>query len=99
MTIKGLEKAKARGVKLGANGHKLAKANRKAANDTAAALAPIVEKIRAKGHETVKEITAELNRREIPTARGGQWHPTSVQRLLSRQNVQGHLPAEGEPTK
>jgi DNA invertase Pin-like site-specific DNA recombinase len=76
--------AKARGVKLGANGHKLAAVNRKAANDTAATLSPVVEKIRRAGHETVKEITAELNRREVPTARGGQWHPTSTQRLLKR---------------
>jgi len=79
-----LAAAKARGVKLGANGHKLAEANKEAANDTAAALAPVVNQIRAKGHETVKDITAELNRREIPTARGGKWHPTSTQRLLKR---------------
>lgn len=79
-----LAAAKARGVKLGANGHKLAEANKEAANDTAAALAPVVDKIRKAGHETVKDITAELNRREIPTARGGKWHPTSTQRLLKR---------------
>jgi hypothetical protein len=94
MTRKGLEKAKSRGVKLGANGAKLAEATKEAANDTAAALAPIVEKIRKAGHETVKDITAELNRREIPTARGGKWHPTSVQRLLSRQNALDHPPTE-----
>lgn len=79
-----LAAAKARGVKLGANGSKLAEANREAANDTAAALAPVVEEIRAKGHETVKAIASELNRREIPTPRGGKWHPTSTQRLLKR---------------
>lgn len=79
-----LAAAKARGVELGANGKRLAEANREAANTRAQDLAPVLEEIRAKGHETVKEITAELNRREIPTARGGQWHPTSTQRLLQR---------------
>jgi len=79
-----LAAAKARGVKLGANGAKLAEANRNAANSFAQDLAPVVEKIRSAGHATVKEIAAELNRREIPTARGGKWHPTSTQRLLKR---------------
>ena len=86
MTRKGIRDAKARGVKMGANGKRLAEANKEAANNRAQDLAPVLDKIRAKGHETVKEITAELNRREIPAARGGKWHPTSVQRLLYRQN-------------
>lgn len=78
-----LAAAKARGVKLGLNGAKLAEANREAANDRSAAIAPVVGELKAKGY-TVKAITAELNRRRIPTARGGQWHITSTQRLLNR---------------
>jgi site-specific DNA recombinase len=33
---------------------------------------------------SVREICDDLNRDKIPTARGGGWHPTSVQRLLKR---------------
>ena len=36
------------------------------------------------GHTTVRAITAELTRRNVPTARGGKWHPTTVGRLLAR---------------
>ena len=79
-----LAAAKARGVKLGENGKRLAEENRNAAKGRAQDLAPVVEKIRRAGHGTVKAITAELNRRKIPTARGGKWHPTSTQRLLKR---------------
>jgi DNA invertase Pin-like site-specific DNA recombinase len=78
-----LAAAKDRGVKLGRNGAKLAEANKSAANDRSAALAPVINELKAKGL-TVKEITDALNRRNIPTARGGKWHATSTQRLLSR---------------
>ncbi|MEU6703870.1 recombinase family protein [Streptomyces wuyuanensis] len=32
---------------------------------------------------SVRAIAAELNAREVPTKRGGKWHPTTVARLLS----------------
>jgi hypothetical protein len=32
----------------------------------------------------VRPIAAQLNERGILTARGGEWHPTSAARLLSR---------------
>ena len=45
---------------------------------------PIIEKIRAEGHTSLRAIGAELNRREIVTARGGKWGPQSVSDLVRR---------------
>ena len=56
-----------------------AKADRRAAD-----VLPIVEDIRASGAVTLLAIAAELNERQILTARGGKWYPTSVKRLLER---------------
>jgi DNA invertase Pin-like site-specific DNA recombinase len=89
-----LEAAKARGVKLGnpngaahlrglgnaaaAAGARSAAANR--AND----LAPIIAAIRAEGHASLNAIAAQLNERGILTARGGEWHASTVRNLLTR---------------
>jgi DNA invertase Pin-like site-specific DNA recombinase len=83
-----LAAAKARGVVLGKNGRengwKLAEANRKAAMERARNLTRTLWEIRNDGHYTLKEIAAELNRREIPTARGGKWRENTVHRLQVR---------------
>jgi DNA invertase Pin-like site-specific DNA recombinase len=83
-----LAAAKARGVVLGKNGRKngwkLAEANSKAATERARNLTRTLWEIRNDGHTTIREIAAELNRREIPTARGGKWRENTVHRLLSR---------------
>jgi len=76
--------AKTRGVKIGANGKNLAKANKAEADKFAGKLAPVIEEIRETGITTGRGIAAELNKREIPTARGGRWHLLTVQRLLDR---------------
>ena len=87
-TREALAAAKERGVILGKNGRengwKLAEANREAANVRAKNLTRVVWEIRNDGHSTIREIAAELNRREIPTARGGRWRENTVHRLLSR---------------
>ena len=36
------------------------------------------------GHYQLRKITDELNRRDILTARGAAWHPTTTARLLAR---------------
>lgn len=91
-----LAAAKARGVKLGnPNG---AAAIRRAGKGTTAALqavrqnaaeraveyAETVADIRAAGSTSLAAIAKELNARGIVTARGGQWHPSSVRNLLAR---------------
>jgi hypothetical protein len=50
----------------------------------AEALGPTIHKLRKAGFVSIKAIARELNEREIPTARGGKWHRTSVRRLLRR---------------
>ncbi|MFI0012967.1 recombinase family protein [Streptomyces globisporus] len=55
---------------------------------------------------SIRAITAKLNDAEIPTKRGGRWHPTTVNRLLSpdaraaaRQQSAHARAAEREQTK
>lgn len=50
----------------------------------AADLAPIIASIQAGGATSLRQIAAELNRREIPTARGGTWSAVQVKRVLER---------------
>jgi DNA invertase Pin-like site-specific DNA recombinase len=76
-TKEALAAAKRRGVKLGHNGARLARANKAKAKADVDRLAPIVAYIRASGVTTVRAIAEELNRRRIASPRGGQW-------LLSR---------------
>jgi hypothetical protein len=49
----------------------------------AEALGPTIHKLRKAGF-SVEAIARELNEREITTAHGARWHPTSVRRLLRR---------------
>jgi DNA invertase Pin-like site-specific DNA recombinase len=91
-----LAAAKARGVKLGNPygaralkgkqvGNKQAVAAVKAnAEQRAAGLRIIVDDLKDQGITSVRAIATELNERGILTPRGGEWHPTSAARLLSR---------------
>jgi len=47
-------------------------------------LAPFILKLQAEGFTTQNAIARELARRKVPTARGGNWHPSTVVRLLAR---------------
>ena len=59
-------------------------AGKQPADAKAMALASTVRELQARGLDTFGAIARELNAQEIPTARGSQWHPTSVRRLLRR---------------
>ena len=59
-------------------------ANRQAALIRAQRLVPIIRQLQSRGSVGLRAIARELNARGIPAARGGTWHPTSVDRLLSR---------------
>jgi DNA invertase Pin-like site-specific DNA recombinase len=83
-TSEALQAAKRRGVKLGKTGKQRAKENKMAADAHAKALEPTIRELRAAGITSVRAITAELNDRKVPTAKGGKWHATSVARLLAR---------------
>ena len=91
-----LAAAKARGVRLGnpngaraLRGKQVGNAQAVAAvkanaQHRAANLKAIVDDLRTQGITSVRAIAAELNERGVLTPRGGEWHPTSAARLLSR---------------
>ena len=87
-TKAGLERAKARGVKLGRNGMALAKQNAARANSQAKELRPVIRRLRKEGVTTTRAIAAALNDQGIKSARGGQWHPQTVSLLLKRIDKQ-----------
>ncbi len=60
----------------------------------AADLAEVFLDIRAQGHETLRAMAAELNRRGILTRRGGKWHVSSVRNLLCRLDRLGAAPRQ-----
>ena len=90
-----LAAAKARGVKLGgARGNLNAEVSHKGREASLAArqdkakgragdLAPVLAQLRQDGITSLRSVSAALNERGIPTARGGQWSPVQVSRLLA----------------
>ncbi len=62
-----------------------------AADEFAANVLPIVRQLQASGVVTVRAIAEALNARNIRTARGGEWHGSTVRNLLSR-NSRAQLP-------
>lgn len=91
-----LAAARKRGTKLGnpngaaclhraGKGNSVAVAARKDAVDSRArALAFEIERARAGGAESLRDIADALNARGVEASRGGQWHPSGVKRLLAR---------------
>ncbi len=61
-----------------------ASANRKAADAFAANVLPIVRQIQAAGITGFRAIALALNERGVRTARGGDWHDSTVRNLLAR---------------
>jgi hypothetical protein len=61
-----------------------ASANRRAADLYAYEIAPIIAELKASGIVLPRAIADELRKRQVRTARGGAWHPTTVARLLAR---------------
>ena len=59
-------------------------AARELSNVTAKRLEPIVSEIIAAGHTSLRQIASELNRRGVPTARGGVWAAPAVRNVLAR---------------
>jgi DNA invertase Pin-like site-specific DNA recombinase len=57
---------------------------KKKAESRAEQLAPIIGDIRASGVTSLQGIARELNARGMQTARGGQWHASTVRLLLAR---------------
>ena len=62
-----------------------ADANRAAADAFAANVRPIIEQIEVSGVRGHRAIAATLNARGVRTARGGEWHPTTMRNLMVRK--------------
>ncbi len=58
--------------------------NREKADRFARDILPIIEQIRAAGATTLTDIADELNARQVRTARGRRWYPTTVRNILNR---------------
>jgi len=91
-TKRALAAAKARGVALG--GPKLSEARvvaqaaiKATADQHAANVLPIIREAKRAGAATLRDIADVLNARGISTARGGQWHATTVKNLLDRAHA------------
>jgi len=65
-------------------GHNGGAANKRAADVRAVALGTVISELRAAGFTTLGTIADELNRKQVPTARGARWRATTVARLLAR---------------
>ena len=86
-----MKELKAQGVKLGSPDLTLARAKatatlREQAKDRRADVLPIIKEIKKDGNHTYQEIANQLNKRNVPTARGGVWHATSVRNIIKRGN-------------
>ena len=81
---------KARGARLGnpTNAPAAARQGRAAqsaeADRFAEAIRPLIDTLRASGITSLRALAAALNTQRIPTARGGQWHVSTVRNVLGR---------------
>ena len=88
-TRQALAAAKARGIALGSPklhaARQSAVASIKAEADRHAAnVLPIIREAQKAGATSLRQIAEALNARGVTTARGGQWHATSVSNILER---------------
>lgn len=78
-----LAAAKARGVRLGSNGRKLAGQNRAAALARAEAMLPeLIPLVRRA--DSIRHLARLLDEAGIPTVKGGKWAPEQARQLLKR---------------
>jgi DNA invertase Pin-like site-specific DNA recombinase len=79
-----LAAAKARGVRLGLNGERLAAQHKAEATEFAVTISAAVAAARTAGARTAQQIAEHLNAAGIPSRQCGRWHPASVARVLRR---------------
>ena len=87
-----LKAARERGVKLGGfRGVKVDQSlgvaeRQRRALEYASRVAPEIERIKASGGESLRDIATELNNRGVSTRRGGPWSASQVARVVSMQS-------------
>jgi len=67
--------------------------SKETADARAVAIAPIIRRLSADGFISRRGLADELNRRGIPSPRGGRWHYTTIVRMLTRLDLVA--PAKG----
>lgn len=82
-----MKELKEKGVKLGSpdltGARAVAAATvREQAKQRRSEILPIIKEIQKDGNRTYQEIANQLNKRNVPTARGGKWHATSVRNTM-----------------
>jgi DNA invertase Pin-like site-specific DNA recombinase len=79
-----LAAAKQRGKGLGRTGAEtLAPKYRAEAKARAEELAPVIREMQRRGY-SIRGMAIELDKRKLPTPRGGAWHPQLVKRIVER---------------
>lgn len=84
-TKQALKAAKARGVQLGTSSVVLARQNREHADSFAQQVGPQISLLKTEGL-SIRKIVERLNSDKVASYGGGNWHPTSVQRVWTRYN-------------
>ncbi|QMW05405.1 recombinase family protein [Spirosoma foliorum] len=93
-----LAAARNRGVILGKQGKIQAEQNKKAADEFARQLLPMLESLKKQGIITVRAIAQELNRQGIPTFRGdSHWHPSTICGLQKRLKPKKLITMQTQP--
>ena len=81
-----LAAAKARGVKLGQSCRALADKKIREADEFSASIGPVIRQHKVDGL-SVRKIADRLNFDKVPSYSGGQWHPSTVQRVWKRYSL------------
>lgn len=82
-----LAAAKARGVRLGAYGQRLADHHKAAATEFAQTLLKPILQAMSEGHQTLQGVADQLNGCGHRTREGATWSPPGVQRLMRRLDL------------
>ena len=80
----GIAMARSRGVAWGRHGEVQADRNRQDAQEFALSLRPVLLGLMKGGRLGPRRLARKLNERGIPARNGGQWYPTTTDRLLKR---------------
>lgn len=86
-TRSALQAAKARGVRLGENGKRLAEEHKAAALQFSVGVELSVRGAISEGARTLAEVAMALNKIGMSTREGADWSPGTVHRLLHRLNI------------
>jgi hypothetical protein len=80
----GIRRAQENGLDWGLRAQKIAKKNKRQADEFALSLAPYMEHLNDRGFRTIMEKTHKMNRDGVATPTGKAWHISTVHRLIKR---------------